>query len=143
MRFPCNLPVLVVRHGRDEIFPRPWQEFVTAVERSNHGRGKVKIPVLQLNNTAALAEQCCCFNGTILLLQQNNTCFFSERYQMRSIHLTGATFASQRVYIFYTLFANIELPLFQYKTSCIYFRISTLFRKKSISLSYAFCSPVW
>jgi len=24
MRFPCNLPVLVVRHGRDEIFPRPW-----------------------------------------------------------------------------------------------------------------------
>ena len=62
---------------------------------------------------------------------------------MRSIQLTGVTFASWRVYISYTLFANIELPLFQYKTSCIYFRISTLFRKKSISLSYAFCSPAW
>ena len=49
---------------------------------------------------------------------------------MRSIQLTGVTFASWRVYISYTLFANIELPLFQYKTSCIYFRISTLFRKK-------------
>lgn len=50
---------------------------------------------------------------------------------MRSIQLTGVTFASWRVYISYTLFANIELPLFQYKTSCIYFRISTLFRKKA------------
>ena len=116
-----KVSVLLTPHGRDEIFPRLWQEFITAVGRSHHGRGKVKIPQLQLNNT----------------------CFFSERYQMRSIHLTGATFASQRVYISYRLFANIELPLFQYKTSCIYFRISTLFRKKSISLSYAFCSPAW
>ena len=36
--------VLLVRHGRDEILPRPGGELFTAVGRSYHGRGNPTIP---------------------------------------------------------------------------------------------------
>ncbi|WP_418204567.1 hypothetical protein, partial [Bacteroides sp.] len=39
----AKVSILLVIHGRDEIFPRLWQYLTTAVRRSYHSRGKVKI----------------------------------------------------------------------------------------------------
>ena len=44
-------------------------------------------------------------------------------------------------YSLFTIF--IPYSLFSYHISCIYFLFSILFRKKHISLSYAFCSSAW
>jgi len=41
MRFPCKLPISFIHHSRGEIFPRPWEEATTTVERSYHGRGEL------------------------------------------------------------------------------------------------------
>ena len=44
-------------------------------------------------------------------------------------------------YSIFTIF--IPYSLFSYHISCIYFLFSILFRKKHISLSYAFCPSAW
>ena len=56
MRFPCKVSILLVLHSRDEIFPRLWQYLTTAVRRSYHGRGKVKIAAPLPNYTGTLIK---------------------------------------------------------------------------------------
>jgi len=45
MRFPCRATLSLTLHGRGSISSRPWEDLVTTVGRSYHGRGKVKIAV--------------------------------------------------------------------------------------------------
>ena len=52
----AKVSILLVLHGRDEIFPRLWQYLTTAVRRSYHGRGKVKIAAPLPNYTGTLIK---------------------------------------------------------------------------------------
>jgi hypothetical protein len=56
MRRPCNPTLSLPFHGCGSFSSRPWRDLVTAVGRSHHGRGKVKIAVPSHNYTGILTE---------------------------------------------------------------------------------------
>ena len=61
MRFPCRPTLSLTLHSRGSISSRPWEDLVTTVGRSYHGRGKVKIAVPSHNYTGTLPELYQCF----------------------------------------------------------------------------------
>ena len=48
--------VVASSHGCEEFSPRPWEDLVTTVGRSYHGRGKVKIAAPLPNYTGTLIK---------------------------------------------------------------------------------------
>ena len=81
MRFPCKVSILLVLHGRDEIFPRLWQYLTTAVRRSYHGRGKVKIAAPLPNYTGTLIKLYRYTYSTIQTYLLNYTDILTQLYR--------------------------------------------------------------